>query len=299
MIDLDQVRTFVAVIETGSFRDAALRLGIAQPTTSQHIKKLEAALGHALIERTRAQAETTPRGDRFLPFARALLRLAERARAAMDGGGLVIGASSNIGVYLLQPLVRAFQSAEPAIGPLDIRIGTNLDTARRLQDADVDIGLMEWWDDQPGFDASVWHHAELVVIVAPDHRWAQRKSIDKATLLQEAMIGGEPGTGTARLLQRAFGVDAQSLKVGLQLGSTEAVKRAVRAGLGVSITLRSAVRDEVDAGRLHALRVRETTLSKPLFAVLAGSLPADSPARRFGVHLARAAGARGSRLLQP
>ncbi|HKU98852.1 MAG TPA: LysR family transcriptional regulator, partial [Vineibacter sp.] len=65
MIDLDQVRTFVAVIETGSFRDAALRLGIAQPTTSQHIKKLEAELGHALIERNRVQAEPTPWGDRF------------------------------------------------------------------------------------------------------------------------------------------------------------------------------------------------------------------------------------------
>jgi len=299
MIDLDQVRTFVAVIDTGSFRDAAQRLGIAQPTTSQHIKKLEAALGHALIERTRAQAETTPWGDRFLPFARTLLRVAERARAAMDHGGLVVGASSNIGVYLLQPLVRAFQSAEPALGPLDIRIGTNLDTARRLQDAEVDIGLMEWWDDQPGFDAAVWHREELVVIVAPDHPWAQRKSIDKAALLEEAMIGGEPGTGTARLLQRAFGVDARALKVGLQLGSTEAVKRAVRAGLGVSITLRSAVRDEVAAGLLHALRVRSTSLAKPLFAVLPDSLPADSAARRFGVHLARAGAERGGRLLQP
>lgn len=299
MIDLDQVRTFVAVIETGSFRDAAQRLGIAQPTTSQHIKKLETALGHALIERTRAQAETTPWGDRFLPFARTLLRVSERARAAMDPGGLVVGASSNIGVYLLQPLVRAFQSAEPALGPLDIRIGTNLDTARRLQDAEVDIGLMEWWDDQPGFDATVWHRAELVVIVAPDHPWARRQSIDKAALLEEAMIGGEPGTGTARLLQRAFGVDARALKVGLQLGSTEAVKRAVRAGLGVSITLRSAVRDEVAVGLLHALRVRSTRLAKPLFAVLPDSLPADSAARRFGAHLARAGAERGGRLLQP
>lgn len=299
MIDLDQVRTFVAVIDTGSFRDAALHLGIAQPTASQHIKKLEAALGHVLIERTRVQAETTSPGARFLPFARALLRVAERACAAVDRDGLVIGASSNIGVYLLQPLVRAFQSAQPAIGPLDVRIGSNLDTVKRLQDADVDIGLMEWWDDQPGFDASVWHREDLVVIVGADHPWSRRASIDKASLLAQPMIGGEPGTGTARLLQRAFGVDAHALKVGLQLGSTEAVKRAVRAGLGVSITLRSAVRDEVDSGHLHTLRVRDVSLSKPLFSVVPDSLPPGSTARLFGAHLAQAAGGRTGRFLQP
>jgi len=189
-------------------------------------------------------SSATAAGLRFLPFAKALLRLEERAHAALDRGNLAIGASSNIGVYLLQPLVRAFGAAQPSIGPIDIRIGTNPETARRLEDAEVDIALMEWWDDRPGFEATVWRREKLVVIVPPEHPWARRRSVDKAMLLREPMIGGEPGTGTARLLQRTFGVDASSLKIGLELGSTEAVKQAVRAGLGISITLAGAVRDD-------------------------------------------------------
>jgi len=281
VIDLDQVRSFVAVIEAGSFRDAAQRLGLAQPTVSQHVQKLEATLGHLLIERNRARATTTTAGLRFLPFAKALLRLSERAHEALDRGSLAIGASSNIGVYLLQPLVQAFTSAKPSVGPIDIRIGTNPETARRLEDAEVDIALMEWWDDRPGFEAAVWRREKLVVIVPPEHPWATRKSVDKALLLREPMIGGEPGTGTARLLQKTFGIDAGVLKIGLQLGSTEAVKQAVRAGLGISVTLESAVRDEVRAGKLQALRVKETPLAKPLFSIFPAELSTASPAAQF------------------
>lgn len=285
VIDLDQVRSFIAVIEAGSFRDAAQRLNLAQPTVSQHVQKLEATLGHLLIERSRTRATTTAAGLRFLPFAKALLRLSERAHAALDRGNLAIGASSNIGIYLLQPLVRAFTAAQPSIGPIEIRIGTNPETARRLEDAEVDIALMEWWDHRPGFEAAIWRREKLVVIVPPEHAWAKRRSVQKAMLLREPMIGGEPGTGTARLLQQTFGVDANSLKVGLELGSTEAVKQAVRAGLGISIALESAVGDEVRAGTLRALRVEETPIAKPLFSIFPAGLSATSPAAQFHAFL--------------
>ena len=144
---------------------------------------------------------------------------------------------------------------------------------------------MEWWDDRPGFEAAVWRREKLVVIVPREHPWATRKSVEKAMLLREPMIGGEPGTGTARLLQQTIGVDASFLKIGLQLGSTEAVKQAVRAGLGISITLESAVRDEVRAGTLRALRVEETPLAKPLFSIFPAGLSTTSPAAQFHAFL--------------
>ena len=173
-------------------------------------------------------------------------------------------------------------------------LGTNPDTAKRLEDSEVDIGLMEWWDDRPGFEARIWRHEPVVVIVPPDHPWSRRKTVDKAALLQEPLIGGEPGTGTARLLQQELGIAPRSLKVGLQLGSTEAVKQAVRAGLGVSLTFESAVRDEVEAGLLHALHIRDVPLSKPLYAILADSLPPVSLARDFEAFLHPTPDRRGS-----
>jgi DNA-binding transcriptional LysR family regulator len=285
MIDLEQVRTFLAVVEAGSFQSAATRQGIAQPTVSQHVRKLEEALGHRLVARSRTQAGPTPEGARFLPFARALLRLAARAEASLTGGGLAIGASSNIGIYLLQPFVSAFGAQVSGLGPIDIRIGSNPETARRLEEAEIDIALMEWWDGRPGFDAVVWRDEPVVVIVPPGHPWARRQWIDRTMLIGAPLIGGEPGTGTARLLQERLGIDAARLKTSLQLGSTEAVKQAVRAGLGVSVTLASAVHEEIAAGQLAAPRLRGGRLSKPLYSIVPDHALPRSAARRFATFL--------------
>tara|TARA_B100000513_G_scaffold190417_1_gene114867 strand:+ start:305 stop:1174 length:870 start_codon:yes stop_codon:yes gene_type:complete len=289
MLNLTQVATFVAVVEQGGFHEAARHLGVSQPTVTQHIKKLEADLMRPLIVRTHGKAGTTPHGAAFLPFARSLMHVAGRARDALDGRGLVVGASSNIGVYLLQPLVKAFTAAHPDVGPIDLRIGSNPETVRLLEDSEIDIGLMEWWDDRPGFDSRVWREEPVVVIVAPDHPWAGRRTIDRTALLAEPLIGGEPGTGTARLLERELGIAPETLKAGPQLGSTEAVKQAVRAGLGVSLTLESAVRDEVAAGSLRALAIEQAPLARSLYAIVSDSLPLGSPARAFDGFLAAAA----------
>ena len=285
MIDLEQVRTFLTVIEAGSFQNAAARLGIAQPTVSQHVRKLEETLGHRLIERARAKAVPTASGARLLPFARTLLRVAARAENSLSGKGFAIGASSNIGIYLLQPLAGAFRANAADFGPIDIRIGSNPETVRRLEEAEIDIALMEWWDNRPGFDAAVWREEPVVVIVPPSHRWARRRWIDKTMLMEEPLIGGEPGTGTARLLQERLGIAADQLRAGLQLGSTEAVKQAVRAGLGVSVTLAGAVRDALAAGRLAALRLRGSRLSKRLYSIVPDHAPVRGPARRFAAFL--------------
>lgn len=281
MLNLEHVHTFIAVVEGNGFHEAARRLGVSQPTVTQHIKKLEADLGRPLIIRAHGKTDTTVHGTRFLPFARTLLRVARRSREALTGEGLVIGASSNIGVYLLQPLVKAFAAAHPTMGRIEICLGTNPETAERLVNSEVDIGLMEWWDDRPGFRTSVWRNEPVVVIVPPEHPWAAWEEIDRAALLSEPLIGGEAGTGTARLLHEELGLAPDSLQVGLQLGSTEAVKQAVRAGLGVSLTFESAVSDEVQAGVLRALRVRDATLVKRLHAILPADLPPTSPALDF------------------
>ncbi len=289
MLNLTQVETFVTVVDQGGFHEAARHLGVSQPTVTQHIKKLEADLARPLIVRRHGKATTTGHGAAFLPFARTLLTVAGRARAALDGRGLVIGASSNIGVYLLQPMVKAFAAALPEIGPVDVRIGSNPETADRLEASEIDIALMEWWDDRPGFDARVWREEPIVVIVPPDHPWAGQVSVDRRALLSEPLIGGEPGTGTARLLEKELGIVPADLKAGPQLGSTEAVKQAVRAGMGVSLTLQSAVRDEVAAGSLHALTIEKAPLAKSLYAILSDALPPASPARAFDGFLSRAA----------
>lgn len=280
MLNLTYVNTFVSVIETGSFREAARRLACAQPTVTQHIKKLEAALQAPLVARSHAVCTPTAHGERFLPFARSLLQVADRARSAVAGRRLTIGASTNIGTYLLPKLLKAFADDVAGI-TVEPRIAGNPAVAEMLQVGEIDMALMEWPPQLTGFDSVVWRHEPMVVIVPSDHPWAGRRSVSRARLLATPLLGGEPGTGTATLLRQAFGQAAADLKIQLTLGSTEAVKQAVIAGLGVSLTLAGAVHDDVENGRLAALPIAGPRLTKPLHLVMPTDTPATSPVAAF------------------
>jgi len=283
MLNLSQVQAFLAVIDEGGFQGAAQALGLAQPTVSQQLRKLEDVLGVQLVTRARNGSQMTADGRAFLPYARGLIRTAERALSAVGGRPLSIGASGNIGTYLLPRRLQRFASDTGA--GFDLVLGTNPETAGRLDGGEVDVAVMEWWDDRPGFSATPWLREPMVVIVAPSHPWARRRSVTKALLLDQPMIGGEPGTGTGTLLSKAFGRNAGRLRVAMQLGSTAAVKEAVKAGLGISLVLGGAVEEEVAAGTLVALRLADADLSKELFVVLPDGTPETSIAARFAAAL--------------
>jgi DNA-binding transcriptional LysR family regulator len=140
---------------------------------------------------------------------------------------------------------------------------------------------MEWWDDRPGFFARTWRKEPLVVIVAPSHPWAKRRLIEASELAGQKLLGGEAGTGTMTLLRAKLGRSSSRLKAIGGFGSTEAVKRAVRAGRGVSLVIAAAVADEVKAGQLVTLRLQDIELVKELKVISRQGLPVAAPAARF------------------
>jgi len=164
---------------------------------------------------------------------------------------------------------------------LQIAIGSNNRIAEQLQNFEIDVAIMEWWDPRPGFTATVWHREELQVIVPPDHPWAGRTSIPRNWLCGQALLGGEAGSGTGRLLQSYFGDDARNIGIAMQLGSTEAVKHAVRAGLGISLVMAAAVTDENRDGSLRAIPLEGGALHKDLYVISREDLLPDAPARHF------------------
>ncbi|MCT2447763.1 LysR family transcriptional regulator [Klebsiella pneumoniae] len=216
------LKSLVAIVQTGSFQSAARALGLAQPTVSQHLQKLEEQVGVTLVQRSRSGCQPTTRALAFMPHATALLDMHARALEALHGNRERVGASTNIGTYLLQPFVRNY--------------------------------IMEWWLPHPDFEHRLWRVEPLVLIVSPDHALAEAGCIERDRLVDLPMLGGEPGSGTGRLLTEYFG-ELGVPRSGMQLGSTEAVKQAVRAGLGVSLVMASAVQDEVRSGALVALPI--------------------------------------------
>lgn len=283
MLNLSQVATLVQVLKTGSFRDAAEKLGLSQPAVTQHVQRLEEELGVTLVRRDRRGCEPTAAAKAFLPFAESMLSLNERARAALRATQLRIGASSNIGIYILQPLLKSFMDVHPEL-EMDIVIDRNPAIAAKLETAEIDLALMEWWDDRHGFEAVRWRREPVVLIVPPDHPWNGRAAIGKEELVGTRMLGGEPGTGTGRLLQSYFGEGPTPI-VTMQLGSTEAVKQAVAAGLGISLVLASAVRREAAAGALGVIPLAEPALTKDIYAIWPHIGGAGKPAPAFVQHL--------------
>jgi len=289
MLSLSQVFAFLGVVETGTFQGAANRLGLAPATISQNVKSLEEALGVTLIIRSRIRCEPTVHGMAFLKHAKSLIQIAERAELSVRDRPFLVGASGNVGVYLLQPFIRKFVGNYADKGSLDLTISTNPRLAESLESGEIDIAVMEWWDNRPGFTSRIWRTEPMVVITPPDHPWAKKKTISKDALFETPLIGGEAGTGTATLLRQVFGPMGAELRVSYKLGSTEAVKAAVKAGLGVSLVMLSAVREELAAGSLRALQISETKLAKKIVVVMPDDTPPTAPSARFADILTSAA----------
>lgn len=280
-MNLIQLAAYVAVIDTGGFRAAATRLGVTQGAVSQHVRKLETELGASLIQRDPVRCVPAPAHAAFERYARTLLDVAERATRLFTDPELVVGAASNIGTYLLQPLIKSIGTAHAGRYRIRQVLGTNVDILDSLVRGEVDVALTEWWDQRPGFEATPWRDEPLVVIVGPGHRWARRSSVTVDELAGEPMLGGEPASGTGTLLRTVLGADAGRLPRAVNLGSTAAVKAAVHAGLGVSLVLGAAAAPEVAAGQLHTLTLDGPPLRKRLWVVHRGALVPADPAAAF------------------
>lgn len=277
MLNLTHARSFVTVIATRGVRAAARELDLAPSTIVDHIRQLEEVLAAPLVVRQRGSAMPTDQGARFLPLARALVETAGRVRSLIHLPALRLAASSNVGIYLLQPHIAAFR--QRAGIPVEQWIGSNLDVVARLERGEADVAAMEWWDGRPGFIARTWRREPLVVIVGLGHRWARRGSVPVTDLQTEPLLGGESGTGTGYLLRRQLGPIAKSLTIIDGFGSTEAVKRAVRAGCGASIVMEASVADEVATEQLVALRIEGVELNKEIKLIVPETLPPTAPAK--------------------
>jgi len=285
MLNLEHVSSFLSVLRTRTFRAAAHERSLSQATVSQHIQKLEAALNTRLIARSHSGCTPTPAGTALLPHAESLLRVNTRVLNLMHNPAITIGASSNIGVYLLQPYVKSFLAETGGQYPIEIVIRHNPAIADKLERGEIDVATMEWWDDRPGYVARPWRQEELVVIVAPDHAWAKLSAVPRALLKDAPLLGGEPGTGTGTLLMQHLGEEIRGLQVAMQLGSTEAVKRWVQAGLGVSIVLSSTVVEECRAGTLRAIPLEGDPICKALYVIWRDTLHQDSLPLRLAKQL--------------
>lgn len=285
MLNLSFVKTFITLVETGNYGETAKRLALSQPTVSQQIRKLETILGATLIHRSNAACTPTFHGRAVLPYARALLASADRFAAAAAGNHVCIGCSGNIATYFISGELKKFVEREPSPFHWDIRAAANPDLGDLLEGGEIDLAAMEWPDRRPGFKVTPWRREPLVVVVPKDHALARAKRLSVEQLLGLELIGGERGSGTGTLLKAALGKKTDRLRISHNLHSTEAVKNAVRAGLGCSIILKGAVEDEAKSGQFAMLTLKDAQLEKTFYIETPADLPPEALPSRLAAFL--------------
>lgn len=255
-----RIRVFHAVATALSFSKAAQELSISQPGVTFHIKALEREYGTALLERVGKRIYLTDAGRTLLAYAHRMFAMETEARVALEelkglqSGLLVVGASATIGIYLLPEVVGEFRNRHPGI-KVSLRVGNKRHTIERLLNNELDFGLVASPLADPSLIAEPYLADELVVIVSPTHRFAGQSAVHPGELRRETFLVREEGSGTQELMEerlRQLGVVPADT---MQLGSTEAIKQAVAANLGISIASRYSVEAELASGRLCTARV--------------------------------------------
>jgi DNA-binding transcriptional LysR family regulator len=270
-LNLHLLRLFATVVRTGSFSRAADALHISQPAISKGVRDFELQIGCRLLNRTPRGVRTTREGQALARHAETLFA-AERAAEDellslrnLNSGSLRIGASTTIATYMIAEYLGVFHRKFPGID-LHLISANTRDIADFMIAHDIEIALVEGPVEDDQLLSQAWRTDVMSLIVSPQHPFASSDSgIDGATLADEVLIVREPGSGSREVVAQALAARDIEPKRTLEIGSTEAIKQAVAAGLGVSIVSSTAISDQVKLGRLKIVSIRNLHIERTLW----------------------------------
>lgn len=264
-VQLAQLRALQAVVRHASFSRAADELHLTQPAVSMQIRQLEGTVGLPLLERVGKRAFLTQAGEVLLAHATRALRelqtgleLVQQLRGVV-AGRIRLGTSASISIYLLPPLLRRFRSRYPDT-ELIVVTGNAREIRRAVVANELDIGVVSLPVRERELVVTPLHRDEIVAITPPGPKWRKLRVATPAQLAGESLILFEHGGTIRDVIDGWFRAAGVSPGLPMELGNTEAIKKLVGAGLGLSITSGFTVREEAKAGSLAVVR-----LAPPLF----------------------------------
>jgi DNA-binding transcriptional LysR family regulator len=268
-LNLHHLRIFSAVAEHGSFSRAAVALRLSQPAVSKTVQELEREVGLGLFDRTARSPRLTDAGVILSARARELFgveRVAEDALGALRGlrrGVLRVGASTTVATYFLPQLLARFQQEHAGV-TLRVLSANTRAIARSLLEGRLDIALVEGPVSHPRISVVPWREDELVVIAPATHRLVHKRRVVADELEGEPFIMREPGSGTRVVAEAALAAHGVRPSATIQFASTEAIKQAVAAGLGLAVVSRAAAADQLALGYIAVVPLSGVSFRRSL-----------------------------------
>lgn len=273
MVEVHELRVFVAAAEEENFSAAARKLHLSQPAVSFQIQSLEQRLNVQLFQRDGRRITLTEAGRELLPLAREMINLATRIEETMCAeqgvvkGHVVIGCSTSPGKYVLPHLIGAFRQKHPN-AHFSVQILTRQEVEEQLLAKQLHIGVLGLPAKSKDLECFPFFIDELILIAPVHHPWALRGSITLKELPQADWILREGSAATRQTVTTVLnthGLRVDNLRVVMELGSVEAIEAAVEAGHGVSFVSRVAVRRGLELGKIRAIRVKGLHLQRQIY----------------------------------
>lgn len=266
-LTLRQIEIFTAIAKTQNVSRAADRLAMSQSAASSSLVELERMFEYPLFDRIGKTLRLNANGQGLLPMAESLLSQARDIEAYLSGstlGPLSIGATLTIGNYLATLIVADYMQQHPD-ARVELHVANTEDIVDRLLRFDCDLGLIEGEVSHPDLIIERWIDDELVVFCGPEHPLAKAGTADNETLGAQAWILRERGSGTRSQFDREIGRHLQHCNLRLELGHTEAIKRAVESGLGMGCLSRLALREALRRGSLVEVKTPQFDLRRHFY----------------------------------
>lgn len=257
-MNFNQLRIFYSVTKNKSVTLAAKELYLTQPAVSIQIHLLEDDYGVKLFNRSGKGITTTEEGNLLFSYAEKILNLSDETDEALrqikslERGKVKIGAGRTIGAYYLPQLFESFTLKYPSIG-IQMDIGSSSQVIEGILSFRNDIGFIGTDYFNKNLVVIPFTKDRLVLITPPDHELTHKKVISYKDLSGQKMIMREKGSGTRELIENELVNRKVSTETIMELGSNEAIKHAVEAGLGVSIISNNVIKREKDLGRVKIL----------------------------------------------
>ena len=263
-MEINNLQTFVAVAETGSFSQASEQLFLTQPAISKRIAALEEELGTSLFDRIGRKISLTEAGQALLPRARSILLEVEDSRRAISnlsghiGGKLSIGTSHHIGLHRLPPVLRQFSKTCPEV-KLDIHFMDSEEACRAVEHGDLELGIvtLPLTPSALLLTREIWPDP-LSIVVGKSHPLTKQKQVTLETLSKHTAILPATGTYTREVLERAIKHTNSKLKVGLATNYLETIKMMVSVGLGWSVLPDSMLNREIKSLSVKNIHLHRT-----------------------------------------
>ncbi len=275
-MDLWHLKIFMKVVELNSFSKAAKSVHLTQPTVSSHIKELETYFGSRLIDRLGKKAIPTKAGELLYSYSEKLMHIFSETQTAMSqflgkiSGKLNIGGSTIPGNYILPRIIGNFLDSHQEV-QISLSVG---DTAQIIDDIlsfKIDVGVVGAQVDRQWLHQSRLFEDTMRLVVPSGHPWAKKNKITLASLTSASFIMRESGSGTRASLERALeerNKSIRDLQIVAEMGSTAAVIEGIKHNIGISILSTIAVKDELAAGTLKALKVEGLNLKRHFYLSL-------------------------------